>query len=53
MGNDNRFKRAKDLKNVEALTGGKSDPYARVLHAGIVVARTLVIDNNLNPEWDE
>lgn len=36
------FKRASDLKNVEAMTGGKSDPYARVLHAGIVIARTQV-----------
>lgn len=36
------FKGARDLKNVEALTGGKSDPYARVLHGGIVIARTQV-----------
>lgn len=47
------FKRARDLKNVEALTGGKSDPYVRVLRSGIVTGRTLVINNNLDPEWDE
>lgn len=36
------FKSAQDLKNVEALTGGRSDPYARVLRSGIVVTRTQV-----------
>ncbi|KAH8928049.1 hypothetical protein BT69DRAFT_651519 [Atractiella rhizophila] len=45
--------KATDLKNVEGLTGGKSDPYVRVLHSGIIVARTMVVDNNLNPEWEE
>lgn len=30
------FKKATDLKNVEAMTGGKSDPYARILSSGIV-----------------
>ncbi|KAK4047503.1 Tricalbin-2 [Microbotryomycetes sp. JL221] len=45
------FKGARDLKNVEF--SGKSDPYARVLHSGIVLARTQVIDNNLDPVWDE
>ncbi|KEI37230.1 uncharacterized protein L969DRAFT_53729 [Mixia osmundae IAM 14324] len=47
------FQNGKDLKNVEALTGGKSDPYMRILHSGIIVARTMVVNNNLNPEWDE
>ncbi|GAA5974459.1 hypothetical protein JCM11641_003227 [Rhodosporidiobolus odoratus] len=47
------FKRSRDLKNVEALTGGKSDPYVRVLHGGIVVARTVVHNNNLDPDYDE
>lgn len=47
------FKRGIDLKNVEALTGGKSDPYVRCLRSGIVIGRTLVVDNNLDPEWDE
>ncbi|KAK4049600.1 Tricalbin-2 [Microbotryomycetes sp. JL201] len=45
------FKGARDLKNVEF--SGKSDPYARVLHSGIVLARTQVIDNDLDPVWDE
>ena len=64
-----RFKRAVDLKNVEALTGGKSDPYVRVLVNGVVVGRTEVVNNkcvhlslvrtvisldaSLNPDWDE
>ncbi|GAA5874962.1 hypothetical protein JCM1840_007163 [Sporobolomyces johnsonii] len=47
------FKRSQDLKNVEALTGGKSDPYVRVLHGGIIVGRTVVHDNDLDPEYDE
>lgn len=46
-----RFKRAVDLKNLETFTGGKSDPYVRVLHGGIVVARSRVIDDDLNPVW--
>ncbi|KAM0750754.1 tricalbin [Meredithblackwellia eburnea MCA 4105] len=45
------FKRGIDLRNVE-LTGA-SDPYGRILANGIVVARTLIMNNNLNPEWDE
>lgn len=47
------FKRAVDLKNVEALTGGKSDPYMRVVRNGLVVSRTLVFNNNLEPVFDE
>ncbi|GAA5987383.1 hypothetical protein JCM10908_001933 [Rhodotorula pacifica] len=47
------LKRSRDLKNVEALTGGKSDPYVRVLHRGLVVARSIVHDNNLDPVYDE
>ncbi|BGP56395.1 Tricalbin-2 [Rhodotorula sphaerocarpa] len=47
------MKRSRDLKNVEALTGGKSDPYVRVLHRGLVVARTYVHDNNLDPVYLE
>ncbi|GAA5871970.1 hypothetical protein JCM16303_000930 [Sporobolomyces ruberrimus] len=45
------FKRSRDLKNVEIK--GKSDPYVRVLYHGVVVARTVVHDNDLNPEYDE
>ncbi|KAH9818867.1 C2 domain-containing protein [Melampsora americana] len=47
------FKRAEDLKNVEALTGGKSDPYVRVMRSGIVLSRTQIHNNNLDPEFDE
>ncbi|GAA5849255.1 hypothetical protein JCM8547_006494 [Rhodosporidiobolus lusitaniae] len=47
------FKSSRDLKNVEGLTGGKSDPYVRVLHGGIIVARTVVHNNNLDPDYDE
>lgn len=36
------FDRAEDLKNVEALTGGKSDPYVRVMRSGIVLARSQI-----------
>lgn len=45
------FKRSVGLRNVEIK--GKSDPYVRVLYHGVVVARTVVHDNNLNPEYDE
>lgn len=47
------IRKAIDLKNVEGLTGGKSDPYVRIIRGGIVAARTLVINNNLDPEFDE
>lgn len=46
------IKKATDVKNVEATLGGKSDPYVRVQMHGIILARTEVINNNLNPEWD-
>lgn len=47
------FKKAEDLKNVEALTGGKSDPYVRVMRSGIVLSRTQIHNSNLDPEFDE
>lgn len=47
------FWKANDLKNVEAVTTGKSDPYVRVLSGSQVRGRTSVIDNNLYPEWGE
>jgi Ca2+-dependent lipid-binding protein len=47
------FWEAKDLRNVEAVTSGKSDPYVRVLSGTQVRAQTKVVDNNLNPEWGE
>ncbi|BGP49470.1 Tricalbin-2 [Rhodotorula kratochvilovae] len=46
------FKRSTDLKNVEAPLG-KSDPYVRVVSRGLVVARTVVHDNDLDPVYDE
>ncbi|EIW70089.1 hypothetical protein TREMEDRAFT_71520 [Tremella mesenterica DSM 1558] len=47
------LKRAVDVKNVEAALGGKSDPYVRVMGNNKVLARTEVVNNNLNPEWDQ
>ncbi|KAI0757330.1 tricalbin [Daedaleopsis nitida] len=47
------LKRARDVKNVEATLGGKSDPYVRVMVNGVVQGRTEVVNNNLNPEWDQ
>ncbi|KAL4399972.1 Tricalbin-2 [Malassezia pachydermatis] len=46
-------RRAKDLKNVEALSGGKSDPYAMLRVNNLVVSGTSVIDDNLNPVWNQ
>ena len=45
------FQSASDLKNVETM--GKSDPYVRVLLSGIQKGKTLRIENELNPKWDE
>ncbi|KZT44501.1 tricalbin [Sistotremastrum suecicum HHB10207 ss-3] len=45
--------KAVDVKNVEAALGGKSDPYVRVQVNNITTARTEVLNNNLNPEWDQ
>jgi Ca2+-dependent lipid-binding protein len=43
--------KANDLKNMEMI--GKSDPYA-VLHIRpLFKVKTKVIDNNLNPIWNE
>jgi Ca2+-dependent lipid-binding protein len=47
------LKRAEDVKNVEAGLGGKSDPYVRVMGHNKVLARTEVVNSNLNPEWDQ
>ncbi|KAI9599079.1 C2 domain-containing protein [Syncephalis fuscata] len=44
---------AKRLKNVEGVGGGKSDPYVQVLLANVRRARTSVIDDDLDPIWDE
>jgi Ca2+-dependent lipid-binding protein len=47
------FKQAKDVRNVEAVTGGKSDPYVRITVSNFEKARTVHINNDLNPAWDE
>ncbi|KAI8374245.1 uncharacterized protein BYT42DRAFT_575688 [Radiomyces spectabilis] len=47
------FWEARDLRNVENVASGKSDPYVRVLSGFQIRARTKVIDNNLSPEWGE
>jgi len=47
------FKQAKDVRNVEAVTGGKSDPYVRVTISNFEKARTVHINNDLNPVWNE
>ncbi|CAG8539279.1 12049_t:CDS:2, partial [Cetraspora pellucida] len=48
---------AKDLKSADSyFAGGKSDPYVRVFHADNnkdIIAQTKVIDNDLNPVWNE
>ncbi|ORY86393.1 hypothetical protein BCR37DRAFT_219764 [Protomyces lactucae-debilis] len=47
-------KRATNLRNMElGLTGGKSDPYVRVLVSGVSKARTVTFKNELNPVWNE
>ncbi|KAJ7596712.1 C2 domain-containing protein [Mycena floridula] len=45
--------KATDVKNVEAALGGKSDPYVRVLVNNSTKGRTEVVNNNLNPVWDQ
>ncbi|KAI7907367.1 C2 domain-containing protein [Cokeromyces recurvatus] len=43
---------ATNLKNVEMLMGGKSDPYVRVMSGLQSRAQTDAILDNLNPVWD-
>ena len=47
------FWEARDLRNVENVASGKSDPYVRVLSGHQIRERTSIIDNNLSPEWGE
>ncbi|KAI8365587.1 C2 domain-containing protein [Blakeslea trispora] len=47
------FESANDLKNVEAMTGGKSDPYVRVMSGVQNRGQTERIDDNLDPVWNE
>lgn len=44
---------ANDLKNVEAMTGGKSDPYVRIMSGVQVRGQTEHIDDNLDPVWNQ
>ncbi|KAK9469596.1 C2 domain-containing protein [Lipomyces arxii] len=44
-------KSASDLRNLE--TVGKVDPYVRAMVNNYQKARTVTINNNLNPAWDE
>ncbi|PWY97366.1 tricalbin [Testicularia cyperi] len=46
-------KKATDVKNVEAMTGGKSDPYVQLRCRGQAVDGSTIVNNNLNPEWNE
>ncbi|EMD41578.1 hypothetical protein CERSUDRAFT_110127 [Gelatoporia subvermispora B] len=47
------LQKATDVKNVEATLGGKSDPYVRVQINNTTQGRTEVVNNNLNPQWDQ
>lgn len=47
------IKRATDVKNVEGMTGGKSDPYVQLRARGQAVDGSTIVNNNLNPEWNE
>lgn len=43
--------RANDLKNMELI--GKSDPYVAVHIRPLFKVKTKVVDNNLNPVWNQ
>ena len=43
--------KANDLKNMEMI--GKSDPYAVVYIRPMFKVKTQVVDNNLNPVWNQ
>lgn len=43
--------RANDLKNMEMM--GKSDPYVVLRIRPIFKVKTKIIENNLNPFWDQ
>ncbi|KAJ3220215.1 hypothetical protein HDU81_000172, partial [Chytriomyces hyalinus] len=43
--------KALNLKNIEI--GGKSDPYVRLLIGGTVLGETQILQNNLEPIWNE
>lgn len=43
--------KANDLKNMEMI--GKSDPYVVVYIRPLFKVKTKVVDNNLNPVWNQ
>ncbi|CEP18365.1 hypothetical protein [Parasitella parasitica] len=47
-----KLNKATNIKNVEVLTGGKSDPYVRVMSGLQSRGQTEAILDNLNPVWD-
>ncbi len=47
------IKKATDVKNVESGLGGKSDPYVQLKSRGQITDRTTVVNNDLNPIWNE
>ncbi|KAI8145238.1 C2 domain-containing protein [Fennellomyces sp. T-0311] len=44
---------ARELKNVEAITGGKSDPYVRVLSGMQIRGQCERLNDNLDPDWED
>ncbi|KAJ1554789.1 hypothetical protein HK096_001618 [Nowakowskiella sp. JEL0078] len=44
---------AKGLWNAEASTFGKSDPYTKLTLANVNLGKTHVVDNSLDPMWNE
>lgn len=44
---------ARDIKNVEALSGGKSDPYVMLSVNNMPIHGSAVMDDNLNPDWNQ
>ncbi|WFD33903.1 hypothetical protein MCUN1_000729 [Malassezia cuniculi] len=44
---------AEDVKNVEALMGGKSDPYALLRVNNVRVSGTTVVPDELDPVWNQ
>lgn len=47
-----KLNKATNIKNVEMLTGGKSDPYVRVMSGLQSRGQTEAVLDNLNPVWD-
>ncbi|KAI8968003.1 C2 domain-containing protein [Mycotypha africana] len=47
------FACANDLKNVEAITGGKSDPYVRIMSGVQNRGQTEHVDDDLDPVWNQ